>query len=382
MSGSLTLRNPPITSTAITPLPTTSTAITPVASTGLTSNIEKRVQNARKNAKAGLSLTQRLTQKASKVVYGRNSNAFKSQVETTLKEDTEAITFYQGNYLSSRWDRLFSNKLKGLPTSMKLFYAERGRNEAAAAGTQVCATVLFQAGVGAAAAVGLLGATGGTALPILAGVAMIAAFCREKYVRFQSLIKVFNVVSDEIGRMINVVKVIKEKGWNINFGVFNEAVFALFSYMASLTDENELVTATKVDSSRMPSLSVVGALFKRTMRYFNPFEIAAVITERLGRVTASFSIIVAEYTILSLGGDLGIAKAVGGAPETIEDIVKRLTTVAAVASAPGKTAQADAAADEALKNVGDGAAASAAPAAASAAPAAGGGRRTRRLSSR
>ena len=382
MSGSLTLRNPPITSTAITPLPTTSTAITPVASTGLTSNIEKRVQNARKNAKAGLSLTQRLTQKASKVVYGRNSNAFKSQVETTLKEDTEAITFYQGNYLSSRWDRLFSNKLKGLPTSMKLFYAERGRNEAAAAGTQVCATVLFQAGVGAAAAVGLLGATGGTALPILAGVAMIAAFCREKYVRFQSLIKVFNVVSDEIGRMINVVKVIKEKGWNINFGVFNEAVFALFSYMASLTDENELVTATKVDSSRMPSLSVVGALFKRTMRYFNPFEIAAVITERLGRVTASFSIIVAEYTILSLGGDLGIAKAVGGAPETIEDIVKRLTTVAAAAAKPEETAKVEASANEALKNVGDGAAASAAPAAASAAPAAGGGRRTRRLSSR
>ena len=375
MSGSLTLRNPPITSTAITPLPTTSTAITPVASTGLTSNIEKRVQNARKNAKAGLSLTQRLTQKASKVVYGRNSNAFKSQVETTLKEDTEAITFYQGNYLSSRWDRLFSNKLKGLPTSMKLFYAERGRNEAAAAGTQVCATVLFQAGVGAAAAVGLLGATGGTALPILAGVAMIAAFCREKYVRFQSLIKVFNVVSDEIGRMINVVKVIKEKGWNINFGVFNEAVFALFSYMASLTDENELVTATKVDSSRMPSLSVVGALFKRTMRYFNPFEIAAVITERLGRVTASFSIIVAEYTILSLGGDLGIAKAVGGAPETIEDIVKRLTTVAAAAAKPEETAKVEASANEALKNVGDGAAASAAPAA-------GGGRRTRRLSSR
>ena len=375
MSGSLTLRNPPITSTAITPLPTTSTAITPVASTGLTSNIEKRVQNARKNAKAGLSLTQRLTQKASKVVYGRNSNAFKSQVETTLKEDTEAITFYQGNYLSSRWDRLFSNKLKGLPTSMKLFYAERGRNEAAAAGTQVCATVLFQAGVGAAAAVGLLGATGGTALPILAGVAMIAAFCREKYVRFQSLIKVFNVVSDEIGRMINVVKVIKEKGWNINFGVFNEAVFALFSYMASLTDENELATATKVDSSRMPSLSVVGALFKRTMRYFNPFEIAAVITERLGRVTASFSIIVAEYTILSLGGDLGIAKAVGGAPETIEDIVKRLTTVAAAAAKPEETAKVEASANEALKNVGDGAAASAAPAA-------GGGRRTRRLSSR
>lgn len=361
MSGSLTLRNPPI----------TSTAIPPVASTGLTSNIEKKVQNARKNAKASLSITQYLTQKASKVVHGRNSNAFKSQVETRLKGDSEAIKLYQGNYLSSRWENLYANKFKGFSTSMKLFYAERGRNEAAAAGTQVCATVLFQAGVGAAAGVGLLGVTGGTALPILAGVAMIAAFCREKYVRFQTLIKVFNVVSDEIGRMIKVIEVIRRKGWNINFAVFNEAVFALFSYMASLTDENELMTATKVDSSRMPSLSSVGALFERTMRYFNPFEIAAVITERLGRVTASFSIIVAEYTVLSLGGDLGIAKAEGPAPETIEDIVKRVTTVAAAAAKPEETAKVEASANEALKNVGDGAA-----------PAAGGGRRTRRLSYR
>ena len=353
-SGELTLRTP----------------VTPEL-TSASSTTEQKVQNARKSAKAGLSLTQRLTQKASKVVYGRNSNTFKNKVTSTLGNDSDAIKLYQGNYLSSRWDTLYANKFKGYSTSMKLFYAERGRNEAAAAGTQVCATVLFQAGVGAAAGVGLLGATGGTALPILAGVAMIAAFCREKYVRFQTLIKVFNVVSDEIGRMINVVKVIKEKGWNINFGVFNEAVFALFSYMASLTDENELATATKVDSSRMPSLSSVGALFKRTMRYFNPFEIAAVITERLGRVTASFSIIVAEYTILSLGGDLGIAKAVGGAPETIEDIVKRVTTVAAAAAKPEETAKVEASANEALKNVGDGAA-----------PATGGGRRTRRLSSR
>jgi hypothetical protein len=347
-------------------------ATTPVASIGLTSassNIEKKVQNARKNAKASLSLTQRLTQKASKVVYGRNSNRFKSQVETTLKGDSEAIKLYQGNYLSSRWDTLYANKFKGFSTSMKLFYAERGRNEAAAAGTQLCASVLFQASIGAAAGVGLLGATAGTALPVLAGVAMIAAFCREKYVRFQTLIKVFNVLSDEIGRMIKVVEVIRGKGWNINFAVFNEAVFALFSYMGSLTDENELATATKVDSSRMPSLSSVGALFKRTMRYFNPFEIAAVITERLGRVTASFSIIVAEYTVLSLGGDLGIAKVEGAAPETIEDIVKRLTTVAAAAAKPEQELKVEAAATAALVTAGD---------AAAAAPAAGGGRTRRR----
>ena len=394
-SGDLTVRTP-VPPPAPPPAPASASASASAGSGGPRTNLAN-LQRKRANLKTGRTYGEFLTKK----ITGKNAKSFQSKVISGLTQEQQDL--YNNTYLVSYFDRFFLNKKlfdgKDIPTEVKNMFANNARNDAAKAGNMVCASVLAQAVVGGAVGAGLIAGTAGAALPALAAVAMVAAICREKYVRFQAVLLVFNVIYDEIQRMQKIVEAINKEGWDINCKVFNESVFDLFTYISSLTTADEI--SKKAAEKGVPDVSsklsragnAISTFINLRARYFNPFEIAVACTEKLTRVTTSFSIVLGEYTMAKLGVEGFVKKTQGSTAQTVGDMfaayAKTITTVVENGGATEIKTAADvaggrsvAASLSSISSPQGVEAARAAAASQAAAPAAGGGRRTRRLSSR
>jgi hypothetical protein len=307
---------------------------TPAGSGGPRNNLAK-VQQTRANLKTGRTYSEFLTKK----ITGKNAKSFQTKVISDLTQEQQDL--YNNTYLVSYFDRFFLNKKlfngKDISTEVKNMFANNARNDAAKAGNMLCASLLTQAVVGGAVGAGLIAGTAGAALPALAAVAMVAAICREKYVRFQAVLLVFNVIYDEIQRMQKIVEAINKEGWDINCKVFNESVFDLFTYISSLTTADEI--SKKAAEKGVPDVSsklsragnAISTFINLRARYFNPFEIAVASTEKLTRVTTSFSIVLGEYTMAKLGVEGFVKRVAGSNPQTVGDMfaayAQTITTV-------------------------------------------------------
>jgi len=278
----------------------------PAAPAALPLTATEVINNARKKAKKGRSWLGYVTKK----VYGQNNTLTKKRVLNSLSNNHKA-KYVEDQLVKSNYNfwTKFGNsaELQKLTVGQRLKYAEKARDLGASRAAQTIGAMGVNMALGVVAgssAIAVIGASGGLALAGLGTVAVVFAFCAERVARFSAIVGLFNTISLECKRMAQVIKIIQTKGWNIDYTVFNESIVSLITYICSLTTQDEMQGAVNFgkDANKKFQIKTNGrfyGLIGRTLRYLNPTEIGMVLSERTGRVTSAFSVIVGEYVLLS-----------------------------------------------------------------------------------
>jgi hypothetical protein len=112
------------------------------------------------------------------------------------------------------------------------------------------------------------------------------------------------IFDDDVNTRKSCVSLISDMLKKFDSSIFTSIIPVLITYICSLTTKEEMEGALDFHNAankkfKIKTSGLFYGLFGRTLRYLNPFEIGLVLSERTGRVTSAFSVIVGEYLLLS-----------------------------------------------------------------------------------